>query len=176
MKNFYAVPFLLIAAAWGWSAFAPAAVTPPPRDANVPDTNTPAATEQWAQLSAADDVVLNRATNGHFYADADIGGTPVRFLVDTGASAIALTAKDAEQIGIDWNDNELVHVGRGVSGDVMGIRIKLDSVQIGNFEARDVQAVIIPQGLDVSLLGQSFLSKIAQVNIADDRMVLSEAS
>lgn len=119
-----------------------------------------------------DPVILDRKPDGHFYATADIGGTPVRFLVDTGASMIALTGEDARALGFSWDASELTHVGRGVNGDVMGKPVMLDSVAIGDVEFGNMRAVIIPDGLDISLLGQSFLERVDNVQIERDRMTI----
>lgn len=120
-----------------------------------------------------DAVELERETDGHFYAAADVDGTPVRLMVDTGASMIALSAADARKLGFDWNASELQHIGRGVNGDVLGKPVKLDSVTVGDLQADNVEAVIVPEGLDVSLLGQSFLSQVENVQIEGDRMTLN---
>lgn len=117
--------------------------------------------------------VLARQSDGHFYANVDINSNEIRFMVDTGASGIALTGDDAEALGLSWSDDELHVVGRGVSGDVYGKRVRLQSVQLDDLHATDVEAVIIPNGLDVSLLGQSFLSKATTVKIEDNEMVIS---
>jgi aspartyl protease family protein len=117
-------------------------------------------------------VALARGENGHFFAQGDVDGAPVRFMVDTGASVIALTAADAQKLGQTWYPNELQMVGRGVNGDVIGKPIMLGRVRIGDMEVTNVAAIIVPEGLDVSLLGQSFLSKIPNVNISGDRMTL----
>ena len=117
-------------------------------------------------------VVLTRQADGHFYANAGVNDGEVRFLVDTGASAIALTGADADALGISWDDGQLQLIGRGVSGDVFGKPVLLKSVRVGDIIAYDVQAAIIPDGLDVSLLGQSFLSKVGNVNIQENQMTL----
>jgi aspartyl protease family protein len=119
-----------------------------------------------------DGVVLDRSPNNHFYADAIANGQGVRFMVDTGATVVALTAKDAERIGLFWTYNELENVGRGVSGDVQGKRVVINSLQLGGLSASNVQAVIIPDGLDISLLGQSFLSGVGSVSISGNKMTL----
>jgi aspartyl protease family protein len=118
-------------------------------------------------------VELDRQSDGHFYAEAEVDGGTIRFLVDTGATMVALSATDAESIGLDWNEAELQHVGRGVSGDVMGKPVMLKSVALGDLQATNVQAVIIPTGLDRSLLGQSFLKRVDSVNIEGDKMTLN---
>lgn len=120
---------------------------------------------------APDTVTLDRSQDGHFYADLDVNYGKVRFLVDTGASMVALTGEDAQKLGLTWNDVELQTIARGASGDVRGKMVMLDKMQIGNLQATNVRAAIIPVGLDVSLLGQSFLARVSSVNIQNDKMV-----
>ena len=121
----------------------------------------------------AGDHALQRQPNGHFYASAHVDGVPVRMMVDTGASVIALTASDASAIGIYWDDAEISHIGQGASGPVYGVQTRLDEVEIGGIVRRNVAAVVIPQGLDVSLLGQSYLSQVGGVEISGDTMIFS---
>ncbi|QUL37762.1 TIGR02281 family clan AA aspartic protease [Erythrobacter sp. JK5] len=121
----------------------------------------------------AGDHTLRRQSDGHFYASATIDGVPVRMMVDTGASVIALTGSDASAIGLYWDDDDVTHIGQGANGAVFGVPTRLDEVEIGGMTRRDVSAVIIPEGLGVSLLGQSYLSQIGAVEIADDRMIMS---
>lgn len=125
------------------------------------------------RFGKAKGAVLERQMDGHFYADAAVNGSDVHFLVDTGASAIALTGDDARSLGLQWNDNDLLPIGRGASGTVMGVPVTLSSVELGGIRAQSVQAAIIPEGLDVSLLGQSFLSKAESIKINDNKMELN---
>ncbi|MEX0341362.1 MAG: TIGR02281 family clan AA aspartic protease [Erythrobacter sp.] len=117
---------------------------------------------------------LPRAADGHFYADAAINGAQVNLLVDTGASVVALTARDAHAAGLFWSDADVRPVAHGASGPVRGVEVTLDRVVLGGHEARDVRAIIVPEGLALSLLGQSFLATIQPVRIEADRMVLGE--
>lgn len=121
----------------------------------------------------AGDHTLDREIDGHFYADAIVEGASVRMLVDTGASVIALTAEDADAAGIQWDERQIRRIGSGASGAVYGIPTRLSEVEIGGMVRRNVSAVIIPEGLGISLLGQSYLKQIGAVEIADDKMVLS---
>jgi aspartyl protease family protein len=116
---------------------------------------------------------LVKQDDGHFYAEGTANGQSVRFLVDTGASMVALTDADAQRLGLFWNYSELQNIGRGVSGDVTGKPVEIPELRVGGMTVYNVRAVIIPQGLDVSLLGQSFLSKIPNVAISGDQMTLS---
>lgn len=118
------------------------------------------------------ETVIEREADGHFYAHVAVDSRDARFLVDTGASVVALTGDDARAIGLSWDDTDLVAVGRGASGTVYGVPVRLDEIRLGGFTARNVQAAIIPEGLDVSLLGQSFLARLPGVRIEGDRMVL----
>tara|TARA_E500000305_G_C3982395_1_gene217606 strand:- start:15 stop:587 length:573 start_codon:yes stop_codon:yes gene_type:complete len=117
-------------------------------------------------------VTLYRYPDGHFYADVLVDGQQLHMLVDTGASVIALTGDDARRLGVSWNSFELSTIGQGASGPVEGVGTKLDRVSLGGIEASDVTAVVIPEGLHVSLLGQSFLTELGKVEIAGDRMVI----
>ena len=87
---------------------------------------------------------------------------------------VALTGADARAAGLDWSAAEIHEVAQGATGPVAGIRVTLDRITLGGHEARDVDAVIVPEGLPVSLLGQSFLSTVESVRIEQGRMVLGE--
>jgi aspartyl protease family protein len=118
-------------------------------------------------------VVLTRSSNGHFYTDAQVNGRTIHFLVDTGATTVALSRSDAEAVGLATNDpSAFTGTGRGANGTLTYMPVTLDSVGIGNLEERDVDGVVLNGDVDVSLLGQSWLKRIRSVSIADDRMTL----
>lgn len=161
-----------LACAAGWflpdaDPVAPSDVVLAPAEVQLPQS------AQDSSAGAGDETVLERQPGGHFFANVDVGSDEIRFIVDTGATGIALTGKDAAALGFSWSDDELSVVGRGVSGNVYGKRIRLPTVRLGSVESTDVEAVIIPTGLDVSLLGQSFLSKASSVKIENDEMTIS---
>ena len=122
----------------------------------------------------ADEVILSRGDNGHFYAEVSSDTGKVMMLVDTGASVVALTGNDASMMGVDWNPGDVRPVARGASGDVYGVPVTIDRLDVGGIEARRVPAVVVPEGLDISLLGQSFLSKVQRVEVTGDTMVLHD--
>ncbi|WP_156841876.1 retropepsin-like aspartic protease family protein [Novosphingobium aquimarinum] len=134
----------------------------------TPPQDRESAREAW--LSG--ETVLPRSGDGHFYANVQIDSRDLRMLVDTGASVVALTGEDAEAIGLTWSDADLREIGRGASGPVQGVPVMLDRIELGGLEARNIRAAIVPEGLDVSLLGQSFLSQLPGVRIDGDRMML----
>lgn len=114
---------------------------------------------------------LARMPNGHFYADAAVNGQPVRVVVDTGASMVALTVADAQRIGIPFSPNEFTVIGTGASGPVRGEDVLLDSVSVDGKEVRTVHGAVV-EGLDVSLLGQTYLSRITAVQMSGETMTL----
>jgi aspartyl protease family protein len=136
-----------------------------PADKHLAVTTTPA--------SFGGEMALDREADGHFYATVEVDGRDYRMLVDTGATVVALTGDDARAMGLDWDPNALAPVARGASGPVLGVPVTIDAMTIGDFEARGVQALIVPEGLGVSLLGQSFLSHVPKVDISGDRLTLS---
>jgi aspartyl protease family protein len=120
------------------------------------------------------EMVVERQPNGHFYVDGTVNGQSVRFLVDTGATTVALTTEDASRVGLSFSPNEFEPIGYGASGPVTGKRILLDRVALGRNEVTQVRAVIMADapGLNISLLGQSYLERIGSVQISGDEMVL----
>jgi aspartyl protease family protein len=122
--------------------------------------------------SASGEVRLDRSGDSHFYADAEIDGTNIRMMVDSGASIIALTRRDAEAIGIDVDGLSVSGTARTAGGDVPMRTVMLDSVEIDGIEVRRVEAAVIDADMGVSLLGQSFLSKLDAVNVEGDTMTL----
>jgi aspartyl protease family protein len=113
-----------------------------------------------------------RAADGHFYAPVTVGARPVTMLIDTGASVVALTGADARAAGVVWNPAQLRIVAQGAGGPVRGVAVRIERMRLGAQEARGVDAVVIPEGLPVSLLGQSFLRHLEPMRIERDRMLL----
>ena len=141
---------------------------------DIADPQTPQqiATASTASANWGDAVVLERERDGHYYAEVQVDGQSFRMLVDTGASVIALTAADAEAMGLSWQSEHVRPVAQGASGPVEGVHTTIERVSLGNHEAAGVQAIIVPEGLGISLLGQSFLGTIGSVRISDDQMIL----
>ena len=122
-------------------------------------------------VSAADgprETVLERSEGGHFYANVEVNGELVRFLVDTGASGVALTEADAERIGLDFDRGAYEQVGLGASGPVRGKFVTLDKVSLDGKAARNVDGAIL-EGSDMSLLGQNYLGRFS-VEMRGDTM------
>ena len=112
--------------------------------------------------------VLERSEGGHFYANVEVNGELVRFLVDTGATGVALTEADAERIGIQFSRGDYEPVGMGASGPVRGKFVTLDKVSLDGKAAHDVDGAIL-EGSDISLLGQNYLGRYS-VEMRGDTM------
>ena len=125
-----------------------------------------------AKPEARVDTVINRSDDGHFYVDAEVNGQLVHFVVDTGATSVALTLADAQRVGIPVSPEHFEVVARGASGDVRGQEININRIAIDQKEVYDSRGLVLDTGLDVSLLGQSFLSKVGTVLIEGDKMTL----
>lgn len=125
-----------------------------------------------AQSGDRKETVLERQSNGHFYAHARINDKElVHFVVDTGATVVVLTVDDARRLGIPVNPAEFEVVGEGASGPVRGKDIMLDSVEVDGKRVENVRAAVL-EGSSLSLLGQAYLSRMGQVQMSGDYMVL----
>ena len=119
------------------------------------------------------EVTLQRSSDRHFYAAARVNGHDVRFLVDTGASEIALTEADARKVGIKFDPDRYELLGEGASGFVRGQYVNIDTIQIDGIHENGVKAVVV-EGAAVSLLGQPFLENIDEIVIRKSEMVLRD--
>jgi aspartyl protease family protein len=124
-----------------------------------------------ARASWGGETRLSPGPGGHFHTTALVNGQPVEFIVDTGATAIALTIDDARRIGIPVNEGSFEVVGSGASGPVRGQLIMLNSVSVDGKEVRTVRGAVL-EGLGVSLLGQAYLSRISEVKMSNGEMIL----
>ena len=112
--------------------------------------------------TAPGEVVLRAGADRHFYADVTVDGVPVRFIVDTGASSIALSAADARRIGIDPARLDYFLPVTTANGTALAARVTLDEVRLGSIAFENVTAAVMPPGtLDRSLLGMSFLGRLS---------------
>ena len=153
----------------------PVAVAPPstapatalPAGAAVGPISTPAADAG----ARGRETVIARGAGGHFFAFAEVNGAPIRFVVDTGASSIALTEDDARRAGVAFDPARFTVVGSGASGDVRGQDVTLNAVDLDGRTVDDIHGVVL-EGLTVSLLGQNYLQRFDTVSISGDTMRL----
>lgn len=117
-------------------------------------------------------VALSRDGSGHFRARAQVNGATVDFLVDTGATSVVLSRRDAERAGIDPETLVFATPAQTANGVIYSARTMVDTLRIGPFEDRDVAVMVNGGDLSTSLLGMSYLGRFARVTVEGERMLL----
>ena len=144
--------------------------------------NSPATRDAADRARAADEarttanpstVRLHADDRGHFHANASINGRSIELLADTGASAIALTENDARRAGFDARTLDFDIPVQTANGTIMVASVMLDRVEVGGIVLHDVRAVVAKhEGLAESLLGMTFLGRLASVKMSGDTLEL----
>ena len=118
-------------------------------------------------------IVVPRSRDGHYYLTLRINDTPVRFVVDTGASDIVLSHSDAERVGLDLADLAYVGRARTANGEVRTAPVRLDTIEAGSIADRNVPAWVNSGDMDDSLLGMSYLQRWDSIEIRGGELVLT---
>lgn len=140
-------------------------------DAVSPASLAPQAAEPSAPAQGPAASVV-KAADGHYWAEADVNGREVRFLVDTGASAVALTPTDAERLGfVPASLNYTMQVTTA-SGQTRAAPVKLASIAVAGAQVQDVDALVIENGLQTSLLGMTYLGRLSQFEATKTALIL----
>ncbi|MGQ0661853.1 retropepsin-like aspartic protease family protein [Sphingosinicella sp.] len=166
---FWAGIMLIGAAVLGPTWSSPATDTASTEDSDKPDQRSRVAAATTPSVSGVANQRITRSFDGHFYVTAQVNGAPIRFMIDTGASMVALSAEDADRANVSLDGQ--VGVARTAGGDVEMTQTRIDSITVGGLTARAVRGAVVDQ-LDQSLLGQSFLSQLQSVEISGDTMTL----
>jgi aspartyl protease family protein len=134
--------------------------------------SAPEALTQTARGAVPNALVFRANPQGHVLVDAWVNGTPVRFLVDTGATTVVLTQKDAAAAGFGRDD--LVYSMRTstANGVARAAPIKLRELRVDQLLVPDVSAAVV-ENLNISLLGQSFLTRLDGYEMRDGVLTLS---
>ena len=154
------------AALWGLiflGTIAAVGLWPTIRDTVVP---------RQAVLQDGRQITVPMSPDGHFYLTLDLNGVPVRFVVDTGATEIVLSAQDAARIGLD--PASLNYSGRAMTanGMVETAPVRLETVALGPVVDQGVRAVVNRGELAESLLGMSYLRRFQRLEIAGGQLLL----
>lgn len=115
-------------------------------------------------------IVLTSDSRGHFISQGRINGQLIQFIVDTGATTLAIGAPEAERMGIAFKSGAPVHMSTA-NGATQGWRIRLDTVRIGDVELHGLDAVVVPMAMPYVLLGNNFLARF-QMTRSNEQMVL----
>jgi aspartyl protease family protein len=113
-----------------------------------------------------------KSPDGHYWAEATVNGQRVRLLVDTGATAVALTIPDAQRLGIEPKNLAYDAAVMTASGKARAARVQLASISVGNARVDNVDALVIEQGLDSSLLGMSYLGRLSRFEATPQAIIL----
>ena len=112
-----------------------------------------------ASAGGSGSVTLAPDARGHYMTLGQINGGTVQFLVDTGATAIAIPSADARRLGINYLNGQRGYT-ETANGRATAYRITLDTVTVGGITLHSVEAVVLEgNGLNVALLGMTFLSR-----------------
>ena len=108
--------------------------------------------------ATAREIVLPVGLGGHFMSSGAINGRPVQFMVDTGATVVAISQTEAERIGLDFR-NAPRAMTQTANGAVPVHRVSLNAVRVGEVEVNNIDAIVMPAQMPYVLLGNSFLSR-----------------
>ena len=117
-------------------------------------------------------IVLSAVSGGHFLTQGAINGHATQFMVDTGATTVAMGADEARRMGIKFEDGERFY-GSTANGTVVGYRVSLTTVRIQDVEVHNVEAAVLPQPMPHILLGNTFLTRF-QMKRENDVLTLTK--
>ncbi len=144
---------------------APASASPSPKKAD---------TETVAQASGRS-LNIPPDARGHFQTDGRIEGQRISFMIDTGASLVALNEKSAARFGLRPSRSDYNAIVSTANGTIKAARARLAVIELGGLVVRDVDALVLPdEALSENLLGLSFLSKLKRFQYANGKMVLEQ--
>ncbi len=118
-------------------------------------------------------IALRRADDGHFYARVRVNGAEIRFMVDTGATNLVLSQRDARRIGLAMDSLNYILPSSTANGTVYGAGVVLDRVEMGGFVDTDVRAMVNGGRMNISLLGMTYLDRFRSFSVEGDRLLLS---
>ncbi len=115
---------------------------------------------------------ITKSQDGHYWAEGQVNGERVRFLVDTGATAVALTAEDARRLGFEPRNLDYAYQVATANGPQRAAEVKLASVSVAGAQVNDVDALVIEKGLPASLLGMTYLGRLSRFEATRTALIL----
>lgn len=144
------------------------AATPSSSAASVTVGNAPASSNRRS-------VTIPQDARGHFQVGGQIDGRRVEFMVDTGASVVALSEREAGRLGIRPGRDDFTAQVKTANGVVKAAPVMLRSVDINGLVVRNVRALVVPgNALSENLLGLSYLTKLKRFEYANGKLVLEQ--
>ena len=123
-----------------------------------------------ADAPAAASIV--KAADGHFWAEATVNGKAVRFLVDTGATTVALTHDDALRLGFNPKPEDYTYTVTTADGQTRAAPVRLSVVSVAGARVDNVDALVIEKGLTTSLLGMTYLGRLSKFEASQTSLIL----
>ena len=149
-------------------------MTPTPAYANTLSARKTAPVEPSAQAGVRS-ISIPRDSRGHFQTEGRIDGQRIDFMVDTGASVVALNEKSAARFGFHPSRGDYNASVSTANGTIKAARARLAMIELGGLVVRDVDAMVLPdEALSENLLGLSFLSKLKRFEYANGRLMLEQ--
>ena len=173
MRNLMIFAAVMIALGSFMAQFAdrmtPAAASPSPGASKSVTADQPMAQTSSRSLSLAPD------SRGHFLTEGRINGQRVDFMIDTGASVVALNESSAARFGVYPSRGDFTANVTTANGTIKGARTRLAMIDVGGLVVRDVDALVLPdEALSENLLGLSFLSRLKRFEYSNGQMVLQQ--
>lgn len=152
-------------------------VDKPPQPAvqtEVVQDHAPSSPAQLNVGAITNSAILRRESDGHYWALASIGRSHVKFMVDTGASTVALTYEDARRLGLDPDNLDFRWTISTAGGETKGASVLLPSIRIGRVEVENVEAMVLGEELEQSLLGMTFLSELYSYEFRQNSLIIRQ--
>jgi aspartyl protease family protein len=151
------------------------ALTPTPAAATTAARTVEPAETQQVQASSARSLSIPRDARGHFATEGRINGQRIAFMVDTGASVVALNERSAAQFGLRPIPSQYTATVTTANGTLKAARARIAAIDVGGLVVRDVDAMVLPdEALSENLLGLSFLSRLKRFEYTNGQMVLEQ--
>lgn len=118
--------------------------------------------------------VIPKKNDGHYWTPAKVNDRSVKFMVDTGASIVALTYEDARRLGFDPKPEDFKERINTAGGLTYGAWVLLDEIKIGTVEIENVEAMILKDGLEQNLLGMTFLGELNSYEFRKQQLIIRQ--
>lgn len=138
-----------------------------------PDPSVNATISTSQRPSNGKEIVIERAADGHFWLEAYVNDERLTFMVDTGATVVILSPRAADALGFDFWEEEFTMAVKTPTGVYAMAPVRLDVIEVGDsIEVFNVQGAVLNKGVDISLLGLSFLNKLSSYKFSGDELTL----
>ena len=168
----YALVTLVASASAFTTAGAVVLLAPRGPELRAARAEAPMTMEVAHEIAAVGRAEIAKASDGHYWAEGEVNGLQVRFLVDTGATAVALTREDAQRLGIPVDNLKYGYSVVTAGGQTRAAAVKLASVSVAGARIEDVDALVIEKGLDTSLLGMTYLGRLSSFQASRQGLTL----